>query len=153
FVAPLASRYAEIVLPGSSPARRHNLPAMMTNLVGRDEVVETLVRQLGQNRFMTIVGTGGVGTTSVALATADRLLPEYEKGVWLVDLAPLSDPRLVPAALARAIGRETRGDDLLSELSDAIRDSRMLLVLDNCERVIDAAAQLVDEIRRRAAGV
>jgi len=153
FVAPIASTKTAGASPSLSLKPKHNLPNMMTRLVGRDEVIGKLVRQLPQQRFVTIVGTGGVGTTSVALAAADRLLPDYENGVWLVDLSPLSDPGLVPAVLATALGREIQGEDLLSGLLRVIRDSHMLVVLDNCERVIDAAAELADEILRRAPGV
>jgi len=153
FVAPIASTEGAGASPRSPPKHKHNLPSMMPRLVGREEVIEKLVRNLPRQHLVTIVGTGGVGTTSVALAAAERLLPVYENGVWLVDLAPLSDPGLVPAVLAMVLGREIHGEDLLSGLLGAIVESHMLVVLDNCERVIDAAAQLAGQIRRRAPGV
>ncbi len=91
---------------------------------------------------MTIVGPGGIGKTTVALAVAERMIASYEHGVWLVDLAPLGDPRLVPSAVATVLGLEMRTEDPLPALVAALRDNRMLLLLDNCEHVIEAVASL-----------
>ena len=85
------------------PQPQHNLPSMVTRLVGRADVISKLVRQL-QQHLVTIVGTGVVGTTSVALATAEALPSDYKDGVRLVDLAPLAGPRLVPVALISTLG-------------------------------------------------
>jgi len=69
-------------------------------MIGREEVVATLVSRLSRERVLTIVGPGGIGKTTVALAVAERMISDYEHGVWLVDLAPLGDPRLVPSTVA-----------------------------------------------------
>ena len=130
--------------------RQHNLPVMLTRLIGRADTVGMLTQELPHRRFVTIVGTGGVGTTSVALAVAEALLPSYEDGAWLVDLAPLVDPRLVPNAVAAALGLDLRAEDLQPALIAALRDKQMLLVFDNCERVIDSAAALVVAILKDA---
>jgi len=126
----------------------HNLPAQLTRLIGRTETVSRLAAQLSRQRLLTIVGPGGIGKTSVALAVAETLIAAYEHGVWLVDLAPLADPLLVPTALANALDLEVRSENPLPRLLDALRDRQILLVLDNCEHVIDAAAALAAAVLR-----
>lgn len=100
---------------------------------------------------MTIVGPGGIGKTTVALAVADALCPSYRDGVRFVDLAPVSDPSLVPSAVASALGLPISSDKPIPGLTVATRDREMLLVLDSCEHVIDAAATLVEAISKAAA--
>jgi predicted ATPase/DNA-binding winged helix-turn-helix (wHTH) protein len=144
FVAPVG-RAAESMAttpPAARQAGRHNLPHAVTRMIGREEAVAALVSRLSRQRLLTIVGPGGIGKTTVALAVAERMIADYEHGVWLVDLAPLNDPRLVPSAAATVLGLEVRSDNPLSGLIAALRDRRMLLLLDNCEHVIDAAASL-----------
>ena len=118
----------------------HNLPALLTRLIGRGDTITRLADQLLRQRLLTVVGAGGIGKTSLALAVAEQLMPAYEHGVWLIDLAPLTDPLLVPSALAEALELEIRAENLLPGLVASLRDKKMLLVLDNCEHVIDAAA-------------
>ncbi|TMJ74387.1 MAG: hypothetical protein E6G73_09425 [Alphaproteobacteria bacterium] len=127
-------------------AAAHNLPLAMTRMIGREEVVATLVSRVSRERVLTIVGPGGIGKTTVALAVAERIISDYEHGVWLIDLSPLGDPRLVPSAVATVLGLEVRTDNPLPGLIAALRDRRMLLLLDNCEHVIDAAASLAAAI-------
>jgi len=139
--------------PTIAPAALHNLPFATTRMIGRAESAAMLVSQLSQQRLVTIVGSGGIGKTTVALAVAERMIGAYEQGVRLVDLAPLHDARLVPSAVAAVLGLEMRTEDPLPSLVAALRDSRMLLLLDNCEHVIDAAADLVAAILSGVAGV
>ena len=122
-------------------------------MIGRDDAVAALVARLSRQRLVTIVGAGGIGKTTVALAVAERMMASYEHGVWLVDLAPLGDPRLVPSAVATVLGLEIRTEDPLAALVAALRDNRMLLLLDNCEHVIDAAAGLAAALLSGAPGV
>src|SRR5258705_5294856 len=131
----------------------HNLPAQVTKLVGREEALRTLAAQLSQERFVTVVGPGGVGKTAVALAVAEAVAADYKHGVWLVDLAHLSDPRLVPGALASVQGQEALSDNPIPSLVESLRGKQMLLVLDNCAHVIEAAASLAVGILRGAPGV
>src|SRR5258705_13801190 len=131
----------------------HNLPAQVTKRVGRADTVRTLAAQLSQERFVTIVGPGGVGKTSVALAVAEAVAADFEHGVSLVDLAQLSDPRLVPGALASVQGQEALSDDPIPSLVEQLRGKQMLLVLDNCAHVVEAAASLAVGILRGAPGV
>ena len=113
----------------------------------------TLVAQLSRQRLVTIVGPGGIGKTTVALAVAERMIAAYQDGVWLVDLAPLRDPSLVPSAVAGVLGLEIRTENPLPALVAAVKDNRMLLLLDNCEHVIDAAADLAEALLSGTSGV
>ena len=155
FVAPV--RREETLRAASAPpvpsATPHNLPFAVTRMIGRDDAVAALVTRLSRERLVTIVGAGGIGKTTVALAVAERMMASYEHGVWLVDLAPLGDPRLVPSAVATVLGLEIRAEDPIAELIAGLREKRMLLLLDNCEHVIDAAASLAAAVLGGAPGV
>ena len=155
FVAPIREeeRARAFPPPPIAPVTPHNLPFATTRLIGREEVATALAAQLSSQRLVTVAGPGGVGKTTIALAVAERMMGAYEHGVWMVDLAPLTDPRLVPSAVANVLRLETRSEDLLPALVAALRDSRMLLLLDNCEQVIEAAAELVAAVLSGAPGV
>src|SRR5205814_6171093 len=101
-------------------------PLAVTRMIGREEIAATLVSRLSRERLLTIVGPGGIGKTTVALGVAERMIADYEHGVWLVDLAPLGDPRLVPSAVATVLGLEVRTDNPLPGLVAGLRDKRML---------------------------
>jgi predicted ATPase/DNA-binding winged helix-turn-helix (wHTH) protein len=155
FVAPIRKEEPSRASssPTIAPAAPHNLPFATTRMIGREEPVTTLVTQLSHRRLVTVVGPGGIGKTTVALAVAERMIGAYEHGVWLVDLAPLGDPGLVPSALATVLGLEVCTENSLPSLVAALRDSRMLLLLDNCEHVIDAAAGLAAALISGASGI
>src|SRR6516164_3812257 len=155
FVAPVsvAQAPAAAPLPAAPTRQNHNLPQQLTRLIGRADAVSRIVARLQRHRLVSIVGPGGIGKTSVALAVAEASVNTYEHGVWFVDLAPLADARLVPSAVAQVLGFEIRSDDPVPGLVGAIRDRRLLLVLDNCEHVIEAAATLAVAILRGATDV
>ncbi|MGF6125078.1 putative ATPase/DNA-binding winged helix-turn-helix (wHTH) protein [Pseudomonas frederiksbergensis] len=113
---------------------QHNLPARLTPVTGRDSIVASIVRQLPVRRFMTLVGPAGIGKTTVALRVAELLLQHYRDGVWLIDLACIDDPSQVVDHLANALQFDT---DLTSR--------HALLVLDNCEHVLERCRTLVDD--------
>ena len=117
-------------------------------MIGRDETMATLIFRLSRERLVTIVGPGGIGKSTLALAVAETMLSTYEHGVWFIDLAPLTDPHLVPSTVAAALDLETHAADPLPSLVDSLRDNRMLLVLDNCEHVIEAVAGLAAMLLR-----
>lgn len=152
FVAPITvAESASTSAPQTAATKHaHNLPLMLTRMVGRTDTVRKLAEQLPRQRFITIIGAAGVGTTSVALAVAEALLPAYEDGVWFVDLAPVAAARLVPTAVAAVFGLELRATDPLPALVAALRNKQTLLVLDNCEHVVDAAATLVVAVLKGA---
>ena len=155
FVAPV--NMSEKLRPSSlellAVEHAHNLPATNTRLIGRENVVAGLSARFSRDRFLTIVGPGGIGKTSVALAVAEELLANYKHGIWLIDLALVGNPVLVPTALASALGLEVRAENFLPRLIANLWDKQMLLVLDNCEHVIAAAAALAAEVLRGAPGV
>jgi predicted ATPase/DNA-binding winged helix-turn-helix (wHTH) protein len=134
-------------------ASQFNLPTSLTRMVGRAEFVDAVSAQLARRRFVTIVGPGGIGKTTVALAVADRLIGAWRDGVAFIDLAALADPRLVPSAVAAVLRLPIRSDDALRALVGFLGDRSMLLVLDGCERVIGAAAVLAEEVFRGAQAV
>jgi len=149
-----ASELADLALPSAVAApRRHNLPTGTTRIVGRADAIAAIRREFEVSRVVTIVGPGGVGKTTVALAVAEDALGSFSDGVWLVDLAPLKDPALMPNAIAAAIGLAVNSADMLAPLCELLRDREMLLVLDNCEHIIDAAAACANRILADAAGV
>jgi predicted ATPase/DNA-binding winged helix-turn-helix (wHTH) protein len=155
FVAPVRREEALPAAPAppAPSVMPNNLPFALTRMIGRDDAVAALVERLSHERLVTIVGAGGIGKTTVALAVAEHMTVSYEHGVWLVDLAPLGDPRLVPSAVATVLGLEIRTENPLHGLVAKLRDRRMLLVFDNCEHVIEAAADLTAAILSGALGV
>jgi predicted ATPase/DNA-binding winged helix-turn-helix (wHTH) protein len=147
FVAAVTVGSNDASSPQAPPlTNKHNLPVQLTRLIGRAEVVDDLAQQLTAQRLLTITGPGGIGKTVVALDVAERVLGTYKDGVWVIDLAPIDDPSLVPTALASTLGLEVRSDKPLPSLIGAIKEKQMLLVLDNCEHVIEEAAALVDGV-------
>jgi predicted ATPase len=122
----------------------HNLPVQLTSFVGRGAQMTDLEKLLVDNRLVTLTGAGGAGKTRLAVEIAARIAAEFTDGVWYVDLAPVTDPDLVPVALARALGLPDQpGRSTMDTLLRFVRDRRMLVVLDNCEHLLDASAELV----------
>jgi predicted ATPase/DNA-binding winged helix-turn-helix (wHTH) protein len=155
FVAPIREEEPSGASPSPTiaPAAPHNLPFATTRMIDREEIVTTLVTQLSRQRLVTVAGPGGIGKTTVCLAVVEQMIGAYEHGVWLVDLAALRDPGLVPSAVATVLGLEIHTEDPLPALVTALRDNRMLLMLDNCEHVIDAAAGLAAAVLSGTSGI
>ena len=127
--------------------RRHNLPLARTSFVGRGREMVVVKRLLAMTKLLTLTGTGGCGKTRLALEVAKDLVGAYPDGVWLVELAPLSDATLVKQAVAQAMGvREEPGRPLLETLKDILRPRKTLLVVDNCEHLVEEVARLVDAL-------
>ena len=129
----------------------HNLSAPMTSFVGRAQEIVEVKRTLAMTRILTLAGAGGSGKTRLALEVAKDLIGAYPDGVWMVELAP-SESGLVAQEVAEALGvTERPGEPLADTLVDSLRGKEMLLVLDNCEHLIDAAARLAEELLRSCA--
>ena len=139
---------------GKRRAHRHNLPRELSSFVGRERELAELRSLLEGKPLLTLIGTGGVGKTRIALRLAAQVLPDHPDGVWLVDLTPLADPALVSRAVATAVGVLDRpGLPLLEAITRALRTRRLLLVLDNCEHVVNACAQLVENLLKACPGI
>src|SRR6202022_1865113 len=116
----------------------------LTSFVGRDVVLTQLRELLAQNRVMTLTGAGGVGKTRLAIHVAAAMAGEFSDGVWYVDLAPITYPELVGVTVARALGLPDQpGRSTMDTLLRFVRDRQMLVVLDNCEHLLDASAELI----------
>jgi predicted ATPase/DNA-binding SARP family transcriptional activator/DNA-binding CsgD family transcriptional regulator len=137
---------------GSAPkkppeAAKHNLPTPRTSFVGRQREIVESKRELAMTRLLTLTGVGGSGKTRLALEVARDLIGAYPDGVWLVELAPLSEGKLVPQAVARTMRvREQPGRPLIDALTEALHKKSTLLVLDNCEHLTDSVAHLADKL-------
>src|SRR5215208_2271157 len=132
---------------GSPDTGRHNLPAARSSFVGRETELRNVKRDLTMTRLLTLTGAGGCGKTRLALEVARELIGAYPDGVWLIELAPLSEGALVAQAVAAALGVQEQPDRSLTDALIAfLRTKRALLVLDNCEHLIDAVARFADTL-------
>jgi predicted ATPase/DNA-binding SARP family transcriptional activator len=143
---------APVVL--AAPTRRDNLPAQLTSFIGRQQEIAIVQQLLQEHRLVTLTGSGGVGKTRLALQVAIGVLPLFPDGVWLVELASLTDPALVPQTAITALGIQAEpGHDALTTLLQYLQDENTLLVLDNCEHLIDACASLSETILKACPAV
>ena len=126
-----------------------NLPMQLTSFVGRRSELAEVLGLLEQARLLTLIGAGGAGKTRLALQAAGAAADRYPDGVWLVELAPLTDAAAVPRAVAAALGLGEDGDEHpVVRLQRAVRGRALLLVLDNCEHLLEACAGLADALLR-----
>jgi predicted ATPase/DNA-binding winged helix-turn-helix (wHTH) protein len=149
FVAPVTRSASQRSLLPAQPVvtdRLRKLPARLTRMIGRDDTVRGLSAQLRTRRFVSIVGPGGMGKTTVAVWIAHALIDDFKGAVFFVDLGALTDPGLVPTAVASALGIMVQAQDPFLSLLAFLGKRRVLLVLDNCEHVIDAAAALAERV-------
>lgn len=126
-----------------------NLPTQLTTFIGRETEVAEVKRLLSESRLTTLTGSGGCGKTRLSIQVAKELQAEYPNGVWLVELAPLTDPALIPQTVVAVLGLMDDGRlPILEMLTGFLRSRTLLLVLDNCEHVIEACAQLSEALLR-----
>lgn len=125
----------------------HNLPRTLTTFIGRERECAEVERLLAKTRLLTVLGAGGSGKTRLSLRVGDELLLEYPGGVWFVDLAPVADEALLPRAVGAALRiREETGGDLVGTILTHLTSRKVLLILDNCEHLVAAVAQFVEQV-------
>lgn len=151
FVAPYSLEQLEQPAkhPASAPGG-HNLPLRRTRMIGRQSLVDNLVTQLPRQRFITLVGPGGIGKTTVALRVAEQLIGRYRDGILLLDLAPINKPSMIAPHLASLLELSLHDDEPIHGIATFLRDRQMLLVIDNCEHLIDAITLLSESLLRAA---
>jgi predicted ATPase/class 3 adenylate cyclase len=133
----------------SLEATPNNLPQQLTSFIGREKELGEIKALLEGTRLLTLLGMGGLGKTRLSLQIAADVLERYPDGVWFVDLASITDPSLVPSAVAQALGvREESGKPLTQTLCEHVKRLKLLFVLDNCEHLMDACATLADALLR-----
>ena len=127
----------------------NNLPVQLTTFIGREKEVDQIKNQLEKNRLVTLTGSGGTGKTRLSLQVAAELLDHFKDGIWLIELAPIIDPDLVPNTVASVLGvREEPGHPLMNRLMDWFSDRELLIILDNCEHLLEACAKFSDSVLR-----
>jgi predicted ATPase/DNA-binding winged helix-turn-helix (wHTH) protein len=154
FVAPVTrEQRQETAAPSSRPALGGNLPAQLMRVIGRGDIIATAVSRLSQHRLLTIVGPGGIGKTTVALATAEATSASCPDGVWFIGLSTIIDAALVPHVVGATLGMPPSNIDPLTALGAWLGGKHLLVVLDCCEHVVGAAAAIAEAVLRRAPGV
>src|SRR5213593_107164 len=139
---------------GPPPSRMTNLPEAASELIGREAELGEVAALVTEHRLVSLVGAGGIGKTRLGLEVARHLLPRFPDGVFVVELAPLSSAELVPVAVARALGLTYVAEtSSLEGVAGAVGSRKLLLVIDNCEHVIEAAARMVEALLRASPGV
>jgi predicted ATPase/DNA-binding winged helix-turn-helix (wHTH) protein len=148
FVKPVSRTNTSLqpIMESSAGFHHANLPGRLGVMIDREEDLEKLTIRLNAHRFVTIVGSGGVGKTTVAIAVAYQLLATFAGAVLYVDLSMLSDPRLVATGVASMLGLSVQSEDITSNLIAYLRDKRLLLVFDTCEHLVEAVAALASMI-------
>ncbi|MDO7926568.1 winged helix-turn-helix domain-containing protein [Pseudomonas sp. KFB-139] len=154
FVAPITlQRVEHRPNANMNTSTSHNLPTRQSRILGRDALVNRLASQLQQHRFISLTGPGGIGKTTVALRVAEQLIGHYRDGIRLMDLAPITDPAMITTHLAMLLDIAAHDDEPMNRIGAFLRDRQMLLVIDNCEHMVDAIALLSEGILRNAPDV
>jgi predicted ATPase/class 3 adenylate cyclase len=135
-------------------AYRHNLPSQMTSFIGREKEMAEIKHAIGEHRLVTLTGSGGTGKTRLSLQVAADLLDQFQDGVWFIELAPLTNPDLISQTILSLLGgREQQGRTASQTLADYMREKNLLLVLDNCEHLIESCAQLADAMLKNTPAI
>ncbi|MEO7839060.1 MAG: AAA family ATPase, partial [Anaerolineales bacterium] len=150
FARGLAEYPKQRVTSSSPREQKTNLPIPLTSFIGREKDIERIQHRLAVHRLVTLMGVGGIGKTRLSQQVANQLIDNYPNGVWLVEFAALNDPTLVHQSLATVLGIQHRGDDnaLVETLIHFLQAKTILLILDNCEHLLDACAELTDRLLR-----
>ena len=152
FVLPVVRSDVELPAQRNSEPQ-HNLPLPLTQVVGRDDAIDLLSKSLTSHRLVTVIGPGGIGKTTVALAVAHRCQAEFAHGARFVDFSCLSEPQLVIGMLASAFGIGVLSQDPVAGLLAHLRGKQLLIVLDTCEHVVEVAARLAETLLAELPGI
>ncbi len=150
FVAPLSIEPMTPPNEGAPQRPGHNLPLRRTRMIGRQALIDSLVQQLPEQRFITLTGAGGIGKTTVALRVAELLIGHYRDGIHLLDLAPLSAPSLILPNLAALLDLTHAEHEPLATFARRVQERQLLLVIDNCEHLLDDIALISETLLRHA---
>lgn len=150
FVAPLSIEPMSLPTEGTPQSQGHNLPLRRTRMIGRQALIDSLVQQLPAQRFITLTGAGGIGKTTVALRVAELLIGHYRDGIRLLDLAPLSAPSMILPNLAALLDLTHAEHEPLAAFARSLQERQLLLVIDNCERLLDDIALISETLLRHA---
>ena len=160
---PEPVRVFQVAVPGlqaefpplrTAPSHPNNLPTQLTSFVGREKELEDIKRLLSNTHMLTLIGPGGTGKTRLSIQVSSALLDRFPDGLWLVELAPILDPLLVPRLTAMTMGlRDEPQRPVIEMLCDYLREKKMLIILDNCEHLVDACARMADKILHAAPSV
>ena len=144
----MLSDFPPLQSPNAIP---NNLPSQLTSFIGRENELAELKRLIPSSHLLTLTGSGGTGKTRLSMQAAAEMFNTFRNGVWLVELAPLSDLALIAQTVDSVWGvREQPGYTIVSLLLDFLRARRLLIILDNCEHVVEACAQFADNLQRAA---
>ncbi len=138
----------------SASTAKDNLPTQLTSFIGREKEMVEIRASLNASRLVTLTGSGGTGKTRLSIEVGAQELAHFTSGVWMIELAPLSDESQIIPALAQAFGlQESPFTPLANRVTDYLRDKKLLLILDNCEHLIAACARLADDLLHQCAGL
>jgi len=147
-ISGLATTFPPLKTLDSFP---NNLPVHLTSFIGRENEIDEVKQELEEHRLVTLTGSGGTGKTRLSLQVAAELIEKFDHGIWFVELAPITDPELVPQTILTAIGiKEQENKAPLELLKEYFQERQTLIVLDNCEHLVSASAQVVNELLRAA---
>lgn len=142
-VTTMADSSPQLFKQASEPVGpRHNLPQLLTSFIGREKEMADIPDLLSQNRLVTLTGVGGIGKTTLAIQVGHKILDTFPDGIWLVELAPIADPNLVAQTIAYTLGLWISSNrPILEMLLDFLREKECLIIIDNCEHIIQAVVQ------------
>jgi predicted ATPase len=138
----------------STSPRKHNLPEQLTSFIGRSKELETVQKLLSENRLVTLTGAGGCGKTRLATEVASTLIEKYEDGVWFVNLGPVTDPNFVAIEITDVLDiKEEPNKAITDTLIENIESKSLLILLDNCEHLVQACAEIADKLLQSVKGL
>jgi len=156
-------RIFQIVSPGlredfpplkTLDARPNNLPVQLTSFIGREKEIADIKKLLSGARLLTLTGPGGTGKTRLSLQAAAEVIDDFNNGVWIVELAPLTDPLLLPVTIAGALGiSEQPGQESFETLKNYLKQKEILIILDNCEHLIEESALITEKLLQNCTGL